>query len=94
MILSYDALILTESAYRHGFDEDDVVEVVERPCLVIVNRRGRSYGYEILGQNAGGAYLLLAAKLVEYHDRTVLRVYHVNRMKDSDRRRYLRHVRR
>lgn len=71
-----------------------MAEVVERPCLVIVNRRGRAYGYEIMGQNAAGAYLLLAAKLVEYEQRSALRVYHVNWMTDSERRRYLRHLRR
>lgn len=92
MLPSYDEITLTESAYRHGFDDQDVVEVVVRPCLVIVNRRGRSHGYEVFGQNATGAYLLLAAKLVEYDGWSVLRVYHVNWMTDSERRRFLRHV--
>lgn len=91
MLPPFDEFFLTESAGRHGFDERNVAEVLERPCLVIRNRRGRSYGYEIFGRNAAGEYLLLAARRLQYGKRSVLRVYHAARMTSAERRRYLRH---
>jgi hypothetical protein len=57
---------------------------------VIGNRRGQIHGFEILGRNGTGDYLLAAAKVVESHGLKMLRVFHLNRMKDSDERRFRR----
>ena len=94
MLPRFDELSLTDSAYHHGFDDEDAAEVLERKCFVIRNRRGKLLGYEIFGRNLQGAYLLRAARVIEFKDRTMLRVFHVDRMTDDERKRYLRHVKR
>jgi len=63
----YEEIELTDSAYRHGYDEDDVAEMLLGGLgapLFIRSRRGLD-GYEILGRNAAGAYLLAACRVVE-----------------------------
>jgi len=94
MLPAYDEIFLSPSAYRHGFDDDDVAEVLSGPRMIVRNRRGRSYGYEILGRNAAGAYLLLAARVLESQGRSVLRVYHADRMTADEIRRYRKWARR
>ena len=89
MLPRYDEIVLTDSAYRHGFGDEDVAEMLRRKTLIIRSRRGRLVGYEILGRNADGVYLLGAARVVEYPSGdSVLRVFHLNRMTYSERRRY------
>lgn len=56
--------------------------------LVIRNRRGRLVGYEIPGRNSAGAYLLAAGRVIQYEQRKVFRVFHLNRMSDAERRRF------
>lgn len=58
--------------------------------LVIRNRRGRQVGYEIFGRNAAGSYLLAAGRVVKSGKQRILRVFHLARMSDSDRRRFER----
>jgi len=65
MGLGYDEFELTESAYRHGFDDADLAEMLRGKHLVVSSRRGRIHGYEILGRNRNGDYLLAAARVVE-----------------------------
>ncbi len=90
MPFAYDEFQLTESAYRHGFDDNDFAELTHQRHLVIRNRRGRMAGYEILGRNESGEYLIAAAKLVESGGMKLLRVYHLGRMKNSEERRFRR----
>ncbi len=90
MPIKYDEFELTDSAYRHGFSEQDFLEMTHQRHLVIANRRGRIQGYEIFGRNAAGEYLLAAAKVVESSGLKILHVFHLNRMKDSDQRRFQR----
>ena len=54
MLPCYDEFVMTDSAYRHGFKDDDFVEMLRRPHLVIRNRRGRLVGYEVFCRNRGG----------------------------------------
>jgi hypothetical protein len=93
MGLRYDEIELTDSAYRHGYDDEDVAEVLRGPHLVILSRRGKLQGYEVFGRNDEGEYLLLAGRVVEYEGIGVFRVFHVNRMTDAERTRYQRQVR-
>jgi hypothetical protein len=58
MGLAYDEFELTESAYRHGYDDADVAEMLRRKHLIVRSRRGKLVGYEILGRNAAGECLL------------------------------------
>lgn len=90
MGLIYDEIELTESAYRHGYDDEDVVAMLRQRHLVIQNRRGRMIGFEILGRSDSGEYLLAAARVVESYGFKVLRVFHLNRMSDTERKRFQR----
>ena len=90
MGLAYDEIELTESAYRHGYDDADVAEMLRRRHLIVRSRRGRLVGYEILGRNSAGEYLLAAARVIESAGTNVLRVFHLNRMSHSEKRRFRR----
>jgi hypothetical protein len=90
MGFAYDEFELTESAYRHGYDDADVADILRRRHLVVRSRRGRLTGYEILGRNAAGAYLLAAGRVVKSAGVNVLRVFHLNRMSESEKRRFRR----
>jgi hypothetical protein len=90
--LAYDDFELTESAYRHGYDDGDLADMLRKRHVVIRSRRGRLAGYEILGRNSAGEYLLAAARVVESFGVKVLRVFHLNRMNRSEERRFRRMV--
>ena len=66
MGLGYDEFELTESAYRHGYDDADFAEMLRRRHLIVRSRRGRLAGYEILGRNVSGEYLLAAGRVIEF----------------------------
>ena len=93
MLPSYDEFELTDSAYRHGFHDEDFAEMLRGRHLVIRNRRGRMMGYEVFGRNHGGVYLLAAGRVVESHGQTIFRVFHLGRMNAADRRRFKRRLR-
>lgn len=89
----FDEFELVESAYRHGYQDADIAEMLRRPKMIIRSRRRGVRVYEIFGRNVEGEYLLAAARVVQYDRSRVLRVFHVNRMTDAERRRFLRQVR-
>ena len=93
MLPQYEEFELTDSAYRHGYNDEDFAEMLRRTHLVIRNRRGRLAGYEIFGRNRAGVYLLAASRVVESRGVKILRVFHVNRMTQTERRRFQRQVR-
>jgi len=88
MRIPYDEFELTESAYRHGFHDEDFAEMLRGVHLVIRSRRGIRIGYEIFGRNVGGTYLLAAGRGVQSGSRSVFRVFHLDRMSDAERRRF------
>ena len=89
MLLRYEEIILTDSAYRHGYDDGDVAEILRGRCLIIHSRRGSTMGYEIFGRNLAGEYLLAAARVIQLSNKAkVLRVFHINRMTVAERRRF------
>jgi hypothetical protein len=90
MGLAYDEFELTESAYRHGYDDSHVAEMLRGRHLVVRSRRGRMVGYEILGRSAVGQYLLAVGRVVEFSGVKILRVFHLDRMSDSEKRRFRR----
>ena len=90
MPLAYDEFELTESAYRHGYDDADVADMLRGRHLVVRSRRGKLAGYEVLGRNHAGAYLLAAGRVIESAGMKVLRVFHLNRMSDAEKRRFRR----
>ena len=88
MLPAYDEFELTESAYRHGFGDEDFAEILRGPHLVIRSRRGRLVGYEIFGRNNSGVHLLAAGRVIQSDRWKVFRVFHVDRMTDAERRRF------
>jgi hypothetical protein len=46
MGLAYDEFELTESAYRHGYDDADVADMLRQKHLIVRNPRGRLTGYD------------------------------------------------
>jgi hypothetical protein len=86
----YEEFYLTDSAYRHGYDEEDVAELLRGRHLIFRSRRGRQFGYEFLGRNQAGEYLLVVGRVVQSQGRRILRVFHIDRMPDADRKRFLR----
>jgi hypothetical protein len=90
MGLGYEEFELTESAYRHGYDDADVAAMLLGRHLILRSRRGRLAGYEILGRNAVGQYLLAAGRVIEPSGVKVLRIFHLNRMSESEKRRFRR----
>ena len=89
----YDEFDLTDSAYRHGFSDEDFAEMLRGQHFVVRSRRGRTIGYEVFGRNKSGAYLLAAGRLVESLSDTIFRVFHLARMSNAERRRFQRMMR-
>ena len=87
---AHEEFELTDSAYRHGYDDEDVAELLRRRHLIFRSRRGRQFGYEFLGRNEAGEYLLVIGRVVQSHGRKILRVFHIDRMGDADRKRFAR----
>ena len=76
----------TESAFRHGYGEDDFFEVLEAGPLKLRSRRGLPHVYELLGRNCAGDYLHIA-----YRRETKREVvFHMRRMSDDERRYFRR----
>jgi hypothetical protein len=53
-------VVFAESAFKHGYDEEDFFEVLERGPLKLRSRRGLEGVYELYGQNYAGDYLRIA----------------------------------
>jgi len=52
--------VFVESAFKHGYDEEDFFEVLESGPLKVRSRRGFEGVYELLGRNYAGNYLHVA----------------------------------
>ena len=79
--------VFTESAYRHGYNENDFYEVLLGQPLKIRSQRGLKNIYELLGQNLTGDYLHIVYRTLPNGQ---FRVFHINRMTTQQRRRYQR----
>jgi len=78
-------VIFAESAFRHGYEEDDVLELLQGRYARIRSQRGFPDVYEIFGRNAAGDYLHVTYR--ELRDRRWL-VFHIMRMTEAHKRRY------
>ena len=80
-------VIFTESAFRHGYEEEDVFELLHGRYARIRSQRGFPDVYELFGRNAAGDYLH-----VIYRDLPDGRwsVFHIMRMTEAHKRRYKR----
>ena len=84
-----ERIIFKDSAFKHGYDEGDYDAVVRGAKLVLRSRRGYRNVYEVLGRNTAGDYLhLVTRRYLSGADRIVI-VFHMARMKPSDRKRFI-----
>jgi len=80
-------VIFTSSAFRHGYMADDFYELIAGRPLKIHSQRGLDDVYELLGQNLTGDYLHIVYRALP---EGCLRVFHINRMTEAQKRRYRR----
>ena len=73
-----------ESAFKHGYDEEDFFEVLENHPFKLRSRLGLDGIYELLGRTHGGHYLHIAYR--REPDRDV--VFHMRAMSPSEKSRY------
>ncbi len=69
-------ILFTDSAFKHGYSEDDIYEVLETGPLKMRSRRGLQDIYELYGRNCAGDYLHIAYRREK--DRET--VFHIRRM--------------
>ncbi len=78
----------TPSAFRHGYGADDFYDLLARRYFKVRSQRGIDDVYELLGRNADGDYLHIIYRVVG--GGAALRVFHIGRMHDAQRRRFRR----
>ena len=77
-------VVFTESARKHGFQEEDFYEVLETGPLKLRSRRGLEGVYELYGRNYAGEYLHIAYR--REAGREV--VFHMRAMSPREKQRY------
>lgn len=83
-------VVFTPSALRHGYTKEDFYEVLAGRYLKIRSQRGMDDVYELLGRNLSGGYLHIVYRVLSAGR---LRVFHMNRMTETQRRRLQRYQR-
>ena len=79
-----DVVLFTDSAFRHGYQEEDFYEVLESRPFKTRSRRGLKDVYEILGRNHAGDHLHVVLR----EDAGVTTVFHILRMNQRQKRLY------
>ena len=74
-------VVFVESAFRHGYGEEDYFEVLESRPFKTRSRRGLRNVYEVYGRNHTGDYLHIAFR--KEGPRTI--VFHIRRMDDQEK---------
>ena len=74
-------MVFVDSAFKHGYEEDDFFELLDTGPLKLRSRRGLKGVYELLGRNYAGEYLHVAYRREE--DREV--VFHIRGMSPRER---------
>ena len=78
-------VLFTESAFHHGYQEEDFYEVLESRPWKMRSRRGFKDVFEMYGRTHAGEYLHVALR-EEPDDVTI--VFHMRRMTDREKRSY------
>ena len=78
--------VFAESAFKHGYQEEDFYQVLETGPLKLRSRRGLKGIYELYGRNFAGEYLHVAYR--HEGDREV--VFHMRPMSPREKQRYRR----
>jgi hypothetical protein len=77
-------VVFVESAFKHGYQEEDFYEVLETGPVKLRSRRGLKDVYELYGRNHTGEYLHVAYR--REGDREV--VFHMRAMSPREKQRY------
>ena len=80
-------VVFAPSAFRHGYVEQDFYELLAGRYLKIRSQRGLDDVYELLGRNLSGDYLHIVYRVLPTGR---LRVFHISRMTEKQKRRYQR----
>jgi uncharacterized DUF497 family protein len=73
-----------DSAFKHGYSEEDFFEVLETGPLKLRSRRGLEGIYELLGRTHSGEHLHIAYRQEE----DSIAVFHMRRMSPAEKARY------
>ncbi|MBI2350968.1 MAG: hypothetical protein HYV00_05745 [Deltaproteobacteria bacterium] len=83
-------VVFAPSAFRHGYTRQDFYELLAGRYLKIRSQRGLDDVYELLGRNLNGDYLHIVYRVLAAGR---LRVFHISRMTERQKRRYQRYQR-
>jgi hypothetical protein len=78
--------VFAESAFKHGYDEEDFFEVLECGPLKLRSRHGLEGVYELYGQNYAGNDLHIGYR----REREQVVVFHMRAMSAREKHRYRR----
>lgn len=82
-----DSVVFGPTAFRHGYSEEDFFGLLGGRYVKIRSQRGVRDVYELLGRNLDGDHLHVVYRTLPEGR---LRVFHMNRMTDRQRRAYRR----
>ena len=82
-----EKVVFAPSAFRHGYAKEDFYGVLAGRYLKIRSQRGIKDVYELLGRNLEGDYLHIVYRVLADGR---LRVFHMSRMTEKQKRRYQR----
>jgi hypothetical protein len=77
-------VVFTESAHKHGFQEEDFYEVLETGPVKLRSKRGLEGVYELFGRNYAGEYLHVAYRREPGRDV----VFHMRAMNPREKQRF------
>ena len=77
-------VVFVENAFKHGYQEEDFLEVLETGPLKLRSRRGLDGVYELFGKNYAGEDLHVAYRREE--DREI--VFHIRAMNLREKQMY------
>jgi len=81
-------LDFADTAFRHGFHEEDFFELLSGRYIKLKSQRGIVDIFELLGQNLAGDYLHIIYRILKKENR--LRIFHRNRMTEKQKQRFKR----
>ena len=77
-------VVFVESAFRHGYRDEDFFEALATGPVKLRSRRGLEGVYELFGRNYAGDYLHFAYRREAERDV----VFHIRAMTPSEKRRF------
>ena len=75
-----------DTAFRDGFQEEDFIELLSGRYIKLRSQRGITDVFELLGHNLSGDYIHIIYRVLPKEN--ALRVFHMNQMTESQKRRF------